>query len=226
MGDIFDWSATAANNTTIDGINTQTGMSPGNVDNVLRSIAAIVRNTFVAGWEGLFAGTTSGIPVSNGSGTITAVAAPTGTIVGTSDTQTLTNKTITSPVINGGTGTFENIHATSSMGYTVGAGGAVTQITNKSTSVTLNKRCGQITMNNSTLNSGSTVAFTVANSTVSATDTVLANVKSGAATPGSYGISVAEVNAGNFIIAIHNFQPGALSEAVVISFSVISSVIS
>lgn len=102
MADIFDWSATAANNVTVDGININTGMSPGNVDNAIRSLMALVRNTFVAGWEGLFAGTTSGIPVSNGSGTITAVAAPAGTIVGTTDTQTLTNKTLTSPTITGG----------------------------------------------------------------------------------------------------------------------------
>lgn len=84
-------------------------MSPGNVDNALRSLMALVRNTFVAGWEGLFAGTTSGIPVSNGSGTISTKAAPTGDIVGTSDTQTLTNKTISGlgaalAVADGGTG--------------------------------------------------------------------------------------------------------------------------
>lgn len=70
---------------------------------------AIVRNTFVTGWQGLFAGTTSGIPVSNGSGTITTKAAPTGVIVGTTDTQTLTNKTISSlavdlAIADGGTG--------------------------------------------------------------------------------------------------------------------------
>lgn len=103
MADIFDFSATAANNTTIGGINTNTGMSPGNVDNVFRELAAIIRNTFSAGWQGLFAGTTSGIPVSNGAGTISTKAAPTGDIVGTSDTQTLTNKTLTSPNVNGGT---------------------------------------------------------------------------------------------------------------------------
>jgi hypothetical protein len=109
IADIFDWSATAASNTTLDGINVNTGMSPGNVDNAFRSLMALVRNTFVAGWEGLFAGTTSGIPVSNGAGTITAKAAPTGDIVGTSDAQTLTNKTISGlatdlAVADGGTG--------------------------------------------------------------------------------------------------------------------------
>lgn len=100
-------------------------MSPGNVDNALRSIMALVRNTFVAGWEGLLAGTTSGIPVSNGAGTITAKAAPTGDIVGTSDAQTLTNKTISGlvadlAVADGGTGAstaaaaFANIATTAS----------------------------------------------------------------------------------------------------------------
>lgn len=100
MADIFDYSATAANNTTVEGVNINTGMSPGNVDNGLRSILAVVRNTFVASWEGLFAGTTSGIPVSNGAGTISTKAAPTGDIVGTSDTQTLTNKTLTGATIS------------------------------------------------------------------------------------------------------------------------------
>lgn len=130
MADIFDWSATAANNTTLDSINVNTGMSPGNVDNAIRSLMALVRNTFVSSWEGLFAGTTSGIPVSNGAGTISTKAAPTGDIVGTSDTQTLTNKTLGSgcslsgitdlAVADGGTGAstaanaFANIAVTSS----------------------------------------------------------------------------------------------------------------
>jgi hypothetical protein len=42
--------------------------------------------------------------------------------------------------------------ATAGVGYGTGAGGAVTQATSKSTGVTLDKVCGEITMNNATLN--------------------------------------------------------------------------
>jgi hypothetical protein len=75
MADIFDWSATEASNTTIGGYNTATGMSPANVDNVLRAIAAIVRNSFSSALENFFAGS-SALPVANGgTGATTAAAA-------------------------------------------------------------------------------------------------------------------------------------------------------
>lgn len=45
------------------------------------------------------AATLSGILKGNGTSAFTAVSAPTGTIVGTSDSQTLTNKTLTAPII-------------------------------------------------------------------------------------------------------------------------------
>lgn len=49
---------------------------------------------------GTGATTLTGLVKGNGAGAFTAVAAPTGTVVGTTDTQTLTNKTLTSPVIS------------------------------------------------------------------------------------------------------------------------------
>lgn len=48
---------------------------------------------------GTGATTLTGVLVGNGASAVTAVAAPTGTIVGTSDSQTLTNKTLT-PRVN------------------------------------------------------------------------------------------------------------------------------
>lgn len=65
MADIFDWSATAASNTTCDGINCNTGMPMGNTDNLFRSIMALVRNSFSSALETFLNGTAA-LPVANG----------------------------------------------------------------------------------------------------------------------------------------------------------------
>jgi hypothetical protein len=117
-----------------------------------------------------------------------------------------------------------SMRATGTMGYSTGAGGTVTQLTSKSTGVTLNKACGQITMNNATLNRVSSVAFTLTNSTIAATDVVIVNIASGA-TSGAYTITVEVIAAGSCNIALHNLLTGTdLSEAVVLNFAVIKAV--
>jgi hypothetical protein len=73
MPSIFDWSSTEASNTTIGGYGTDTGMSPGNVDNVLRAIASIVRQTFASALQTFLAGSAA-LPVANG-GTAATTAA-------------------------------------------------------------------------------------------------------------------------------------------------------
>lgn len=103
-----------------------------------------------------------------------------------------------------------------------GVGGTVTQATDKSTGVTLNKLCGAVTMNNASLAGGAEVSFTVTNSKVANTDTVVVNLKKGSGTAGSYGIWAAP-GAGTFDITVSNLSTGALAEAIVINFAIVKS---
>ena len=110
------------------------------------------------------------------------------------------------------------------VGYATGAGGAVTQLTSKSTAVTMNKPTGQITTINSALAAATSIAFTLTNSFITATDVVVVNIKSGAASTIAYQATVQAVAAGSCVIALRNVSAGALSEAVVLQFAVIKGV--
>lgn len=112
---------------------------------------------------------------------------------------------------------------TQAVGYTTGAGGTVTQATSRSTAVTINKPCGQITMNAASLAAGAEASFTVNNSTVAATDTV--NVSLKAITTGTPMVYVSAVNAGSFQITISNLHAStADTSADVINFAVLKAV--
>ena len=112
-----------------------------------------------------------------------------------------------------------------SVGYgtTSGVGGTVTQATSKSTGVTLNKICGQITMNNAALAASTSVVFTLTNSTIAATDVVIVNISSGG-TAASYIVGVDAVAAGSCSIHVRNVSGGSLSEALVLNYAVIKAV--
>ena len=106
------------------------------------------------------------------------------------------------------------------LGYTADASGTVTQLTSKSTGVTLNKSAGQITMNNAELANATNVTFTLTNSSISAKDVVVLSVSSGATT-GAYNCWISGKSTGSCTITLRNLSGGALSEAVVINFAVI-----
>lgn len=109
-----------------------------------------------------------------------------------------------------------------SLGYA--AGGAVTQATNRSTGVTLNAICGQITTNNASLAAGSEATFTVTNSQVAATDVVVVCAASGQ-TAGTSIPAVTAVADGSFAITLTNLHAStADTGAMVINFAVIKSV--
>jgi hypothetical protein len=116
---------------------------------------------------------------------------------------------------------FTNLN-TDKAGYITGDGGTVTQATSKATAVTLNKKCGQITMNAASLAAATTVTFTLTNSTIAATDLLVLNHVSGG-TAGSYLLN-AQCGAGSASINVRNVTAGALAEAIVIGFAVIKAV--
>ncbi len=151
---------------------------------------------------------------------------------GTSNYYSISNNNYhgnTTPITDGGTGTTKFITyndgtlKAGSVGYTTGQGGAVTQATNKSTGVTLDKRTGTITMNNASLATNTKVAFTLTNSFIAATDIVLVSIKSGA-TANSYSVGVDSVGTGSCSISLWNTTGGSLGEAVVLSFVIIKGV--
>jgi hypothetical protein len=106
-------------------------------------------------------------------------------------------------------------------GYGTGAGGTVTQGTDKATAVTLNTRCGTITMNAAALAAATTVSFTLTNSQIAATDVLILNHASGG-TAGSYALN-AQAAAGSASINVRNVSGGSLSEAIVIRFAVVKA---
>lgn len=104
------------------------------------------------------------------------------------------------------------------LGYSTGSGGAVTQITSRTTGVTLNKTNGAITLVSA---AGSTAwqSITVTNSTVAATDVVKVCQKSGT---DLYLIHVTAVAAGSFRIT-YATTGGVTTETPVFNFAVIKA---
>ena len=109
---------------------------------------------------------------------------------------------------------------TSAFGYTTGAGGAVTQLTSKSTGVTLNKLSGAITTNAAALAAAAEVTFIVTNNTVATADVPCVAHASGG-TAGAYDVFVSAVGNGAFSVTMANMSAGSLSQALVINFVVI-----
>jgi len=113
--------------------------------------------------------------------------------------------------------------STLGLGYTTGAGGAVTQITSKATAVTLNKLCGQITTHAANILTVTGVSFTLNNNTIAAGDVVNVAIKSGA-TVNSYLVGVQATATGSCSIIIFNCSTGTLGEALVLNFTVSKAV--
>lgn len=105
------------------------------------------------------------------------------------------------------------------VGYFIGAGSTVTQITSRTTGVTINNVCGAITLVSA---AGTTTwqSFTVTNSRVTATDVIIVNQGTGT---DLYQIFVTNVAAGSFRITFAT-TGGTTTEQPVFGFAVIKAV--
>ena len=158
----------------------------------------------------------------------TLVAPALGTVAsGNISACTSTGMVLTTPVIGAATGTSLTTTGaivstgTAGVGYATGAGGTVTQGTSRTTGVTINKRCGAITMF-SAAGSATAATFTVTNSTISANDVIILNQASGT---NLYVLLVTAVAAGSFNITFLT-TGGTATDAPVINFAVIDGVAS
>ena len=111
------------------------------------------------------------------------------------------------------------VYGLGGLGYSTGSGGSATQGTSRTTAVVLSKTNGAITLFTA---AGSTTptTFTVTNTTVAATDTVIVNVKS---STNVYLTFVTAVASGSFNITFYT-TGGVTSDAPVFNFSVIKAV--
>jgi len=185
----------------------------------LTAIAAASIATPAAGVEAVYIdSTTKRLASKNDAGVVSDYADLT-------STQTMGGKTFTTPNIGAATGTSLAVTAqvtssgTLGVGYATGAGGTITQITSRVTGVTLSKICGAITLV-SAAGLATYQSFTVTNTLVAATDTIIVNQKSGT---DLYIILVTNVAAGSFKISFAT-TGGVTVEQPVFQFSVIKAV--
>jgi hypothetical protein len=180
----------------------------------------------------------TGLPVATGvsglgTGVATFLATPSSANLrtaltdetGTGSAVFATTPTLVTPVIGVATGTSLTASGviastgTAGVGYATGAGGAVTQLTSRTTGVTLNKTTGSITLVSSA-GSPTLASFTVTNNTVAATDVIIINQKSGT---DLYEIAITAVAAGSFQVSFFSLV-GTTTEQPVFNFAVIKAV--
>ncbi len=113
-------------------------------------------------------------------------------------------------------GTLLATSPTAGIGYGAGSGSTSTQLTNKSTAVTLNGLTGQITLNSFSMSSAATASFTLTNSAIAATDVIITNANSA-----SYSARATTGGTGTSLFTIKNESAVTASDSPVISFSIL-----
>lgn len=139
----------------------------------------------------------------------------------------LTGATFTGLINNSGaSGGLSITGASAQLGFSPGAGGAVTQLTSRVTGVALARPSGAITLFAATaLAADTTTTFVLTNALIAANDQLICSVKSGAAVPGAYAVT-ARCGAGSASIDVHNVTPTAsAAETPVIQYTILKGAI-
>ena len=118
------------------------------------------------------------------------------------------------------TGNTLHLSPLGGLGYGTGAGGTVTQLTSKSTAVTLNKPTGQIIMNNAALAAGSYVIFDFVNNIVNEKDGLVLGMKYDGISAWDYSYWYVAYS-GGYKISVKNNGVSSRSDALIINFQVI-----
>lgn len=180
--------------------------------------AGVIRlaNADVIAWEASPASTDVTLTVNSSEQFVFSAAILSPTFVtpalGTPASGVITNctgsPTLTAPILGTATGTsvivtgaLHSSGPTGGIGYITGAGGTVTQITSRTTTVVLNRPTGQITTTADSMAALTPTTFTVTNSSVAATDNIVLTKVSGDID------TVANVNSigsGSFTVTLYN----------------------
>lgn len=143
----------------------------------------------------------------------------------------LESPSFTTPNIGAATGTSLAVTgaitssggAGAGIGYVAGAGGTVTQLVSRTTTVVLNELCGNITMFSAAQAANALITFTFTNSFIAAND-YLAVEHISATDGGAWNISVV-CGAGTATINIRNVSTGSITSATPLRFTVIKGAI-